>query len=109
MVVSRFDVYLVRLDPTEGHEIRKTRPCVVITPDEMNRHLATVIVAPMTTRKREYPMRVPLRFTDKDGQVALDQLRTVDKRRLVKYLGRVDQIAANEVLDGLARVFAPGL
>ena len=107
MVIARFEVYLVRMDPTEGHEIRKTRPGLVITPDEMNRHLATVIVAPLTTRTREYPMRVSLHFGGKDGQVALDQVRAVDKRRLVKRLGKVDSVTASEVLEVLARMFAP--
>ena len=107
MVVSRFDVYLARLDPTEGLEIKKTRPCLVVTPDEMNRPLGTVIVAPMTGRVRNYPMRVPVRFEGKDGQIALDQLRTVDKSRLVKRLGRVDPITASKVLDLLAEMFAP--
>ena len=88
MVASRFDVHLVRLDPTEGREIRKTRPCLVVSPDEMNRHIDTVIVAPMTTRGRPYPTRVPLTFSRRTGQIVLDQIRTVDKARLVKRLGR---------------------
>jgi mRNA interferase MazF len=71
-VVARFEVYLVRLDPTEGHEIRKTRPCLIVSPDEMNRHIATVIVAPMTTRGRAYPTRVPVRSQRKTGQIVLD-------------------------------------
>ena len=87
VVVSRFEVYLVRLDPTQGHEIRKTRPALIISPDEMNRHIETVIVAPMTTKGRPYPTRVPVRFQGKSGQVVLDQLRTVDKSRLVSDWG----------------------
>ena len=82
MVVSRFEVYLVRLDPTEGREIRKTRPCVVVSPDEMNRHIDTVIIAPMTTKGRSYPTRIPVQFQRKTGQIVLDQVRTVDKTRL---------------------------
>ena len=78
MVVARFEVYLVRLDPTQGHEIRKTRPCVVISPDEMNRHIGTVIVAPLTTKGRPYPTRIPVRFQRKSGQVVLDQIHTID-------------------------------
>jgi len=107
VVVRRFEVYLVRLDPTEGREIRKTRPCLVISPDEMNRHIDTVIVAPMTTKGRPYPTRVPVRFRRKTGQIVLDQLRTVDKTRLVKRLGAVDLNTSNQVLALLAELFAP--
>ena len=87
--VDRFDVYLVLLDPTVGSEIQKTRPCLVVSPDEMNHYLATVIVAPLTTAARPYPSRVGLRFKGKRGQAALDQIRTVDRRRLVKRLGKI--------------------
>jgi mRNA interferase MazF len=107
LAVARLDVYLVRLDPTEGHEIQKTRPCLVISPDEMNRHIATVIVAPMTTRGRPYPSRVPLTFQGRHGQVVLDQIRTVDKARLVTRLGRVDAATGQRVLEILAEMFAP--
>jgi mRNA interferase MazF len=107
MVASRFEVYLVRLDPTEGHEIRKTRPCLIISPDEMNRHIDTVIVAPMTTQGRHYPTRVNLRFRRKTGQVVLDQIRTVDKSRLIKRLGTIDDEAAQRVLAILNEIFAP--
>ncbi len=79
VVARRFDLYLVALDPTIGREIQKTRPCVVVSPDEMNRHIATVIVAPMTTKGRPYPTRIPCRFQGKSGQIVLDQLRKVDK------------------------------
>jgi mRNA interferase MazF len=106
VVVSRFDIYLVQLDPTVGHEIRKTRPCLIISPDEMNRHINTVIVAPMTTRGRLYPTRVPVRFKRKSGQIVLDQIRTVDRTRLVKRLGKVDQGTADHVLALLAEMFA---
>jgi mRNA interferase MazF len=106
-VVSRFDVYLVNLDPTVGKEIKKTRPCVIVSPDEMNRYVRTVIVAPMTTKRRSYPTRVSLRFQRKDGQVVLDQLRTVDKARLVRRLGRLDGRTQPKVLAGLAEMFAP--
>ncbi len=107
VVATRFEVHLVRLDPTEGHEIRKTRPCVVISPDEMNRHIGTVIVAPMTTAGHAYPTRVPIRFRRKQGQIVLDQIRTVDKTRLVKRLGRIDVRTAEKVLALLAEMFAP--
>jgi len=106
VVVSRFEVYLVRLDPTQGHEIRKTRPALIISPDEMNRHIETVIVAPMTTKGRPYPTRVPVKFQGKGGQVVLDQLRTVDKSRLVKRLGRLNQTTTTRVLALLAEMFA---
>ena len=106
MVMKRFDVYLINLDPTIGSEIKKTRPCVIVSPDEMNRHIATVIVAPMTTKGRNYPTRVRCKFEGKRGQVVLDQLRTVDKRRLVKRLGRMEKGVGQEVLAKLAEMFA---
>ena len=107
MVAARFEVYLVRLDPTQGHEIQKTRPCVIISPDEMNRHIGTVIVAPMTTKGRPYPTRIPVRFQRKSGQIVLDQIRTVDKTRLVRRLGKISDRAAREVLTVLGETFAP--
>src|SRR5438105_12676762 len=106
MVARRFDVYLVNLDPTVGSEIQKTRPCLVVSPDEMNRQIATVIVAPMTTKGRAYPTRVPCRFQGKNGQVVLDQLRTVDRTRLVKRLGRVSADTQAAVLRVLTEMFA---
>jgi mRNA interferase MazF len=106
MVVRRFDVYLVGLGPTVGSEIKKTRPCAVISPDEMNSYIATVIVAPMTTRGRPYPTRVGCRFGGKSGQVVLDQIRTVDKARLVRRLGRLSPSTQAEVLSALAEMFA---
>ena len=105
MEVSRFDVFLVALDPTIGHEIKKTRPCMVISPDEMNHHVGTVIIAPMTTKGRDYPTRVACTFQGVVGQVVLDQLRTVDKTRLVKKLGRLSPSAAERVLDVLIEMF----
>jgi mRNA interferase MazF len=104
--MNRFDVYLVALDPALGGEMQKTRPCAVVSPDESNRHLATVIVAPMTTKGRHYPTRVPCRFQGKRGQVVLDQLRTVDKFRLVKRLGRLGATVQEGVLATLAEMFA---
>lgn len=106
MVVRRFDVWLVNLDPTIGSEIRKTRPALVVSPDEMNAHIATVIIAPMTTKGRDYPTRVPCTFQGKSGQVVLDQLRTVDRQRLGQRLGEVETGVADAVLDGLAELFA---
>ena len=107
MVVRRFEVHLIALDPTQGSEIRKTRPCLVISPDEMNRYTATVIVAPMTTQGRDYPTRVSCTFQGKKGQIVLDQIRTVDKSRLVKRLGKLDSETADAVLDTLGEMFAP--
>jgi mRNA interferase MazF len=107
MVINRFEVYLVDFDPTVGSEIKKTRPCLVVSPDEMNHHLRTVIVAPMTTMGNSYPTRVSCRFKGKTGQVVLDQLHTVDAGRLVKKLGRLGERPASEVLQVLGEMFAP--
>jgi mRNA interferase MazF len=107
MVVKRFDVYLVNLDPTVGSEIKKTRPSLVISPDEMNRHISTVIVAPMTTKGRSYPTRVACRFQNKQGQIVLDQIRTVDKSRLVRRAGKINVPTQTEVLSVLGEMFAP--
>jgi mRNA interferase MazF len=107
VAVSRFDVFLVNLDPTVGSEIRKSRPCVVVSPDEMNRHVRTVVVAPLTTSSRPYPSRVPVKFSGKDGQVVIDQLRTVDKVRLAARLGALDAHEAAAVLEVLREFFAP--
>jgi mRNA interferase MazF len=106
MVTKRFDVYLINLDPTVGSEIKKMRPCLIISPDEMNTHIATVIIAPMTTQGRAYPTRVPCKFQGKDGQVVLDQIRTVDKTRLAKRLGTIGAAAQKAVLAVLAEMFA---
>ena len=106
MVVKRFEVYLVNLDPSIGSEIQKTRPCLVISPDEMNAHIATVIVAPMTTRGREYPTRVKCKFQGKAGQIVLDQIRTVGKVRLVKKLGRINSATQKQVLTVLFEMLA---
>jgi mRNA interferase MazF len=107
MVASRFDVFLVCLDPTSGHEMRKTRPCLVISPDEMNQHIGTVIVAPMTTKGRPYPTRVQCAFQGKAGQIVLDQIRTIDKARLTARLGRIEATEQHAVLGALAELFAP--
>jgi mRNA interferase MazF len=106
LVVRQFEVFLVNLNPTVGTEIQKTRPCVVISPDEMNRHIATVIVAPMTTKGRSYPTRVICEFDGKAGQIVLDQIRTVDKTRLIKKLGLVDADTQSKLLTVLAEMFA---
>jgi len=104
--VRRFDVYLVPLDPTVGREIQKTRPCLVVSPDEANGHLATVIVAPMTSQGRPHPTRIPCQVAGKSGLIVLDQPRTVDKTRLVKRLGRITAEEQKAVLAGLAEMFA---
>ena len=104
--MKRFDVYLVTLDPTRGSEIHKTRPCLIVSPDEINRHVSTVIVAPMTTSIRSYPTRVAIRFAGKDGEIALDQIRTIDKSRLVRRLGEANETQAREVVDRLVDLFS---
>ena len=104
--VARGEVHLIRLDPTLGSEIKKTRPCLVVSPDELNQHLRTVIVAPMTTSGQAYPWRVLCRFQNRSGFVALDQVRTVDRERLLKRLGRLSPGATKEVLDALQEMFA---
>jgi mRNA interferase MazF len=107
MVINRFEVHLVAVDPTIGSEIKKTRPCLVVSPDEINHNIRTVIVAPMTTRGQSYPTRVPCRFQRRNGQVVLDQVRWVDRSRLVKKLGRIDANTATAVLDVLREMFEP--
>jgi len=104
---DRFEVWLVSLDPTRGSEIRKTRPCLIVSPDEMNHHLRTVIIAPMTSTQKAYPSRVSLTFQGKKGQVVLDQLRTVDASRLVRRLGRISKSRALDVAQRLQEMFAP--
>lgn len=106
MVVKRFDVFLINLDPTIGSEIKKTRPCLIISPDEMNRHIRTIIIAPMTSAGKDYPTRVPCVFKKKHGQIVLDQIRTLDKSRLIKKLGIVDSKTQLEVISTLQRMFA---
>jgi mRNA interferase MazF len=107
MAINRFEVYLINLDPTVGSEIKKTRPCLVVSPDEINHNIRTMIVAPLTTRGQSYPTRVPCRFKGKDGQVVLDQIRAVDRSRLMKKLGRIDSKTAAVVLDVLQEMFEP--
>lgn len=107
MAINRFEVFLVNLDPTVGSEIRKTRPCAVVSPDEINHNIRTVIIAPLTTKGPPYPTRVACRFKGKKGQVVLDQIRTVDRARLVRKLGRLDRTTSAAVLDVLQDMFAP--
>ena len=104
---ARFEVYLINLDPIVGREIKKTRPCLNVSPDEMNKHLSTVIIAPMTTKGKAYPMRVRCKFQGRDRTIVLDQIRSVDTLRLVKRLGVVSAGAQGAVLAVLAAMFAP--
>jgi mRNA interferase MazF len=106
MVVGRFDVFLVVIDPTGGSEIQKARPCLVISPNEINRHMNTAIVAPLTTNKKQYPTRIPVNFEGKEGYVVLDQIRTVSKQRFVKKLGVIEVSEQKAVLAALAEMFA---
>ncbi len=107
MGVERFEVYLVNLDPTQGSEIRKTRPCAVVSPNEMNRAIATVIIVPMTSAGKVYPSRVPCAFNGREALLLADQIRTVDKSRLIKRLGRLPAEAQPRLLELLQEIFAP--
>ncbi len=104
--MKRFEVYLVNLEPTIGVEIRKIRPCVIVSPNEMNDYIQTVIIAPLTTKTRSYPTRVSCEFEGKQAFVVLDQLRTVDKVRLYKHLGKLDETTQIEILEVLQEMFA---
>lgn len=106
-LVRRGEVFLINLDPTRGAEIQKTRPCVVVSPDELNAHLRTVIVAPLTTGGQPSPFRVPCRFMSTSGHVVTDQLRTVDRERLVRHLGRLSPATLARVITVLQEMFAP--
>jgi mRNA interferase MazF len=103
--MKRFEVWLVNLDPTLGHEIRKTRPAVIVSPDELNSHLQTVVVVPLT-KGRSYPFRIATKVQGKPGVAAIDQLRTVEKRRLVKHLGNLPAKTAARLADALVEMFA---
>ena len=105
-VVRQFDIHLVSLDPTRGAEMKKTRPCIIISPDEMNTCLKTVIIAPLTSSLRKYPFRISCLFQGKKGQIALDQMRTVDKRRLLKRIGSIHQATAEKSLLVLQKMFS---
>jgi mRNA interferase MazF len=107
MVVKRFEIYLATLDPAVGMEMQKTRPCLVVSPDELNRYLRTVIVAPMTTKTHAYPTRIRCEVAGKTGEVALDQLRVLDRSRLVRRIGTLDDATQAAVLQALQALFAP--
>ena len=106
LIVNRFDVYLINLDPAVGSEIQKTRPCLIISPDEMNGHIRTVIVALMTTAGKDYPTRISCEFKMIKEQIVLDQIRTIDKTRLIKKLGSINPETQLEVISVLQRLFA---
>lgn len=103
---SRFEIYYVNLDPTIGNEIKKTRPCVIISPNEMNHYIATIIVAPLTSKLRNYPTRIPCKVEGKQGQIVLDQIRTVDKTRLIKKIDTLNKTIQLKVLKVLKEMFA---
>jgi mRNA interferase MazF len=104
--IYRFDVFLVSLDPSKGSEIKKTRPCLVISPNEMNKYIRTLIIAPMTSKLKDYPTRVLVNFDGKEGNIVLDQIRTIDKSRIVKKLGTIDDETASRVLETLEKMFS---
>ena len=105
MVVKRFEVWIINLDPTQGSEIRKSRPCLIVSPDEMNKNINTVIVAPMTTKGKHYPTRIQCHFQEKNGYIVLDQIRTVDQSRLIELLGSVNILIQNRVASTLQEMF----
>ena len=97
MELNQYEIVLVNLDPTIGSEIKKTRPCAIVSPNEMNKYLRTIVVAPMTTKSKKYPTRIEVKFEDKIGWIVIDQIRTIDKRRIVKVMGRLSQPEIKEV------------
>ena len=105
-MISRFEVYYVNLDPSIGSEIKKTRPCVIISPNEMNRNISTIIIAPLTSKLRNYPTRVPCKVEGKQGQIVLDQIRTIDKLRLIKKIDTLNKITQKKVLNVLSEMFS---
>lgn len=106
MVMQRFEIYFTSPDPTLRSEIKKTRPCLIVSPDEMNSHLKTVIIAPLTSTIRKYPTRIDCHVDGRDGQIVLDQLRAIDKVRLTKKIGQLDPATAQQVLSLLRKMFA---
>ncbi len=106
MEINRFEIFLVNLDPTLGHEIKKTRPCLVISPNEMNHNISTIIIAPMTSKSKNYPTRISCLFKGRKGQIVLDQIRIVDKKRLVKKLGVISKITQTQTINLLQEMFA---
>ena len=105
MDLNQYQIVLVNLDPTIGSEIKKTRPCVIISPDEINKHLRTIIVAPMTTKTKKYPTRIEVKHDKKIGWIAIDQIRTIDKQRIVKILSRLSKPEIKEIKSILKETF----
>src|SRR6476660_9880866 len=105
MVVKRFEVWLVNLDPTIGSEIKKTRPCLIVSPDDINKYLDTVIAVPLTSTIRAYPTRVNCTFQKRNGEIALDQVRSLDKIRLIRKLGTLDKATCQTVCELLQEIF----
>lgn len=105
MEIKQYQIILVNLEPAVGSEIKKTRPCAVLSPDEMNKHLRTVVIAPMTTSSKNYPTRVEIKHENKIGWVVLDQIRTIDKNRIIKYLGNLSRPEIKEVKAVLKETF----
>lgn len=103
---KRFDIYLVSLDPTIGKEIKKTRPCVIISPNEMNHYLKTLIIAPMTSKGIDIPTRVETKLKGKKGYVVLDQIRSIDKKRLIKFIGKLETVESSKILGILTEIFS---
>ena len=103
---NRFDILLVSFDPSQGYEIKKTRPCLIVSPNEMNKYIKTIIVAPMTSRIKNYPTRISVVFEGKGGTIALDQIRTIDKSRIIRNLGTLDTKTATLVLETLGKMFS---
>ncbi|NCS87870.1 MAG: transcriptional regulator [Ignavibacteria bacterium CG2_30_36_16] len=106
MEFQRFEIYLINLDPTVGSEIKKTRPCVIISPNEMNNNISTVIIAPLTSKLRNYPTRVPCKVGGKQGQIVLDQIRTVDKSRLIKKIAALSKLIQGKLISKLLEMFS---
>lgn len=105
MDLNQYQIVLINLDPTIGSEIKKTRPCVIISPDEMNKHLRTIIIAPMTTKSKKYPTRIEIKHDNKIGWIVIDQIRTIDKQRIVKILGKLTLVEIKEVKSVLKETF----
>ena len=105
MEISQYQIVLVNLDPTIGSEIKKTRPCVVISPNEMNKYLRTIVIAPMTTKSKKYPTRIEVKHDGKIGWVVIDQIRTIDKQRIIKSLGRLSVPEIKEVKSVLKETY----
>ena len=105
MELVQYAIVLVNLDPTLGSEIQKTRPCVIISPNEMNKYLSTIVIAPMTSTLKEYPTRIPVNYNKKKGMIAIDQIRTIDKKRIIKFLGKLNQIEIKTTKEVIKETF----